>query len=157
MYNIQLETFIKVADVGSFSKAGEDLFISSTAVIKQINLLEERLGLKLFDRSNKELRLTNSGKVFYEDVKHYIKYSEEILKRAKNVEKKENILKIGTSPITSEKILIELWPIIQKYCKGIKLKLINYDNTVENARKILKNLGKEIDVIPAIYDEELLK
>ena len=39
MYNHQLDTFIKVADKGSFSKAADDLNISPTAVIKQMNLL----------------------------------------------------------------------------------------------------------------------
>ena len=38
MYDHQLDTFIKTADPGSFGKAGEALYISSTAVIQQINL-----------------------------------------------------------------------------------------------------------------------
>ena len=41
MYNPQLETFLCVAECGSFNKAAEKLFISPPAVIKQINLLEE--------------------------------------------------------------------------------------------------------------------
>lgn len=40
MYNPQLETFLRVADAGSFSKAAEHSYITPTAVIKQINLLE---------------------------------------------------------------------------------------------------------------------
>lgn len=40
MYNPQLETFTRVADAGSFSKAAEEAYITPTAVIKQINLLE---------------------------------------------------------------------------------------------------------------------
>ena len=51
MYNPQLETFLCVAEAGSFNKAAERLYISPPAVIKQINLLEESLGVKLFDRS----------------------------------------------------------------------------------------------------------
>ena len=51
MYNPQLETFIRVADAGSFNKAAEELFISPPAVIKQINLLEAQLGLTLFVRT----------------------------------------------------------------------------------------------------------
>lgn len=39
MYNPQLKTFIRVADAGSFNKAAEKLYITPTAVIKQINLL----------------------------------------------------------------------------------------------------------------------
>ena len=48
MYNPQIETFIKVADAGSFNKAAEELYITPTAVIKQINLLESSLDLVLF-------------------------------------------------------------------------------------------------------------
>ncbi|MBR3350156.1 MAG: LysR family transcriptional regulator, partial [Solobacterium sp.] len=42
LYNHQLETFLTVADSGSFRKAADSLFISPTAVQKQINLLEDR-------------------------------------------------------------------------------------------------------------------
>ena len=55
MYNKQLETFICVADSGSFSKAAEKLYLSTTAVIKQINLLEDSLGLTLFSRTHLSL------------------------------------------------------------------------------------------------------
>lgn len=43
MYNPQLDTFLCVAESGSFNKAAEKLYISPPAVIKQINLLEESL------------------------------------------------------------------------------------------------------------------
>ena len=39
MYNKYLEIFIQVADTGSFSKAAEKLYMSSTAVMKQMNLM----------------------------------------------------------------------------------------------------------------------
>ena len=42
MYNPQLDTFIRVAEAGSFSKAAQESFITPTAVIKQMNLLESR-------------------------------------------------------------------------------------------------------------------
>ena len=53
LFNSQLETFVVVADEGSFSKAAEKLFISTTAVIKQINTLEEDTNIQLFQRSRK--------------------------------------------------------------------------------------------------------
>ena len=59
MYKPQLDTFIKVAESGSFSKAAQALFITPTAVIKQMNLLESRLGLTLFHRSHQGLSLTH--------------------------------------------------------------------------------------------------
>ncbi|MGN0598984.1 MAG: LysR family transcriptional regulator [Oscillospiraceae bacterium] len=47
MFNPQLKAFVTAADCGSFTKAAEKLFISPTAVMKQINALEDHLGLKL--------------------------------------------------------------------------------------------------------------
>lgn len=51
LYNPQLETFLRAADAGSFNKAAEEAYITPTAVIKQINLLEASLGVKLFERT----------------------------------------------------------------------------------------------------------
>lgn len=70
MYNHQLDTFIRVADLGSFGKAAEAMYILSPAIIQQINLLEERCGFKLFVRSNHGVKLTPAGKSLYEDAYH---------------------------------------------------------------------------------------
>ena len=78
MYNHQLDTFIKTADLGSFCKAGEALYISSTAVIQQINLLENLCGFKLFVRSNHGVKLTPAGRSLYEDAKTLIHFSEPV-------------------------------------------------------------------------------
>mgnify|MGYP000411741255 CR=1 FL=1 len=84
LFNSQLETFVVVADEGSFSKAAEKLFISTTAVIKQINTLEEDTNIQLFQRSFKGVSLTEAGKSFYSDAKYIIKYLEDSVNRAKN-------------------------------------------------------------------------
>lgn len=51
MYNPQLDTSLRVADAGSFNQAAEVLYITPTAVIKQINLLEAKLDVKLVERT----------------------------------------------------------------------------------------------------------
>lgn len=154
MYNKQLDTFIKVAELGSFSKAAKELFITPTAIIKQVNLLEKTLDLVLFIRTHRGLTLTESGKSLYEDAKYIIQYSKDSLFRAKNAaDKKENTIRIGTSPITPGQFLVELWTDIHKYCPNIKLQLVTFENTPENAREILKNFGKSIDIVAGIYDE----
>ena len=83
MYNLQLETFIVVADMGSFNKAAEALYITPPAVTKQINLLEKDLGLKLFNRTHRGLALTEAGKSLYRDSKYIIQYCKESVERAK--------------------------------------------------------------------------
>lgn len=61
MYDRHLDTFVQVADSGSFLKASEKLYISANAVTKQINLLENDLGVRLFQRSTQGLALTEAG------------------------------------------------------------------------------------------------
>lgn len=157
MYNPQLETFIRVADAGSFNKAAEELFISPPAVIKQINLLEAQLGLTLFVRTHRGLKLTEAGKSLYQDAKYVIGYCRESVERARAaMQKEENVIRIGTSPMTPVQNMVDLWPKFQEYCPDIKFQMIPFENTPENAREILKNLGKNIDVIAGIFDESML-
>lgn len=67
MFNSQLTTFVSVADCGSFTKASDTLFITPTAVMKQVNALESHLNLKLIERTTHGVRLTPAGDVIYKD------------------------------------------------------------------------------------------
>ncbi|MBR6975575.1 MAG: LysR family transcriptional regulator [Ottowia sp.] len=64
MYDKHLDSFIKVAEAGSIAAAAEQLFISRTALNQQINLLEERLGIQLFQRHSRGVALTPAGEQF---------------------------------------------------------------------------------------------
>lgn len=157
MYNPQLETFLRVADAGSFNKAAEEIFITPTAIIKQINLLEASLDVKLFERTHRGLILTKAGKSLYQDTKYIIQYCRESVVRAKNAMQEDtNVIRIGTSPMTPAQLLMQFWPKIQEQCPGMKFQVIPYENTPENAREILANLGKNIDVIGGIFDDTML-
>lgn len=91
MHNPQIETFIAVAESGSFSKAAEKFFISPTAIMKQINSLEDRLGIKLFVRSNHGLTLTEVGESFLVDAKYIMDYSARSIERAREKESKQGL------------------------------------------------------------------
>ena len=157
MYNPQLETFIKVADAGSFNKAAEQSFITPTAVIKQINLLETGLGVALFDRTHRGLTLTKAGKSLYRDSKYIIQYCHDSVVRAKNaMQEDEHIIRIGTSPMTPAQVLLALWPKIHEQYPNMKFQLVPFENTPENAKEILANLGQNIDIVAGIFDETLL-
>lgn len=157
MYNPQLETFIKVADAGSFNKAAEQSFITPTAVIKQINLLEAGLGVALFDRTHRGLTLTKAGKSLYRDSKYIIQYCRDSIVRAKNaMQQDEQIIRIGTSPMTPAQVLLALWPKIHEHYPNMKFQLVPFENTPENAKEILANLGQNIDIVAGIFDETLL-
>jgi LysR family glycine cleavage system transcriptional activator len=63
-----LRTFCVAARYESFRTAGEELFITASAVSHQIKSLEEELGEQLFDRNSRELSLTATGQALYADV-----------------------------------------------------------------------------------------
>ena len=157
MYNPQLETFVRVADAGSFNKAAEELYITPTAVMKQINLLETSLDVKLFERTHRGLILTKAGKSLYQDTKYIIQYCRDSVIRAKNVMQEDTkVIRIGSSPMTPAQLLMQLWTKIQAYCPDMKFQIVPFENTPENAREILANLGKNIDVVGGIFDETML-
>lgn len=157
MYNPQLETFLRVADAGSFNKAAEKSHITPTAVIKQMNLLEASLDVKLFERTHRGLILTKAGKSLYQDAKYVIQYCKDSVIRARNAMHEDiNVLRIGTSPMTPAQLLMDLWAKIQVKCPDMKFQIIPFENTPENAREILENLGQNIDVVGGIFDDVML-
>lgn len=71
-----LETFVAVADSGSFSKAAQRLYTTATALTQQVNALERDLGFELLARTHRGCDLTAAGAIYY-------KYAKEILSLAK--------------------------------------------------------------------------
>ncbi len=59
----QLEVFVKVAELGSFSKAAEALFLTQPTVSEHIRALEEELGLRLLDRLGRGAAATKAGQL----------------------------------------------------------------------------------------------
>jgi len=74
----QLETFLEVARLSSFSRAAERRFRTQPAISSQIRALEEEVGAKLLDRSGGKVAVTAPGKVFQ-------KYAEETLEQRRIV------------------------------------------------------------------------
>lgn len=158
MISPQLETFVRAAELGSFSQAAEALGLSTPAVIKQMNALENALGLLLFERTHRGIRLTAAGASLLDDARYLIGYAAQSLDRARAAERKpERRLRIGTSLLTPSSFILRLWPKLPKALQSIRIELVPYENTPENAREILLNLGRNIDVVPGVYDETLLR
>src|ERR1043166_4058500 len=74
----QLETFLEVARLSSFSRAAEKRFRTQPAISAQIRALEEEVGARLLDRSGGKVSLTAPGKIFQ-------KYAEEAVQSRKGV------------------------------------------------------------------------
>lgn len=127
--------------------------------MKQINALEERLGITLFERTNHGLKLTEAGKSFLQDAKYIVDYSDRAIEKAKEIDNKDKqqSIRIGTSIMTPAKFLLDVWAEIQKFNPYLKIELIPFENTPINSVEILKNLGKHIDIVAGLYDDNFLE
>src|SRR5262249_11544319 len=76
----QLETFIEVARLSSFSRAAEKRFRTQPAISSQIRALEEEVGARLLDRSGGKVSLTASGKLFQEYAESMIESRKMVLR-----------------------------------------------------------------------------
>ena len=157
MKNLYLKTFICVTEAGSFNKAADKLYLSPTSVIKQINQLETELEVPLFERTHRGLSLTAAGTSLYSDAKYIIDFCRDAIERAQNaMAGNNNVIRVGTSPMTPPQTLSDLWPQIHKHFADISFQLVPFENTRENAREILQNLGQNIDVVTGIVDSTFL-
>ena len=102
MYDKRLDTFLEVCNTQSFNTASERLYISPSAIKKQIDLLERELGFKLFKRTKKGVSLTLSGQSFYKDTLKLIKLSNDAQRRSFLIAQKERYtIKVGSSLLFS--------------------------------------------------------
>lgn len=129
MLDSNLPVFISVAESGSFSQVALRLGKSPQAVFKQITTYEEKLGVKLFDRSPTGMRLTPAGISVYKDAKFLLSFSKESIKRAKEIEKNEgNLVRVALSPLTPPKFLGQVWPIASKQYPDLRIQLVPFEN-----------------------------
>lgn len=88
-----LKNFITIAESGSICKAAKELHISQPPLSKQIHSLEEELGVKLFERSNRGIQLTKEGNLLYRHANSLIAYSNQIKRELMHEE--DAIIRLG--------------------------------------------------------------
>lgn len=153
MYNHQLSVFICVADCGSFTKAAEKIYLSPTAVMKQINALEAHLGLILFERTNHGIQLTIAGESIYKDAKFLLSYSKKAIEKAqKLMQVSENTFFIGTSMLNPCKAFMDLWSQINDDFHGYKLHIVPFEDDHTNILFEINALGEKYDFLFGVCD-----
>ena len=111
MYNPVLDTFIRAAELGSFSKVAEKSYVSPSAVIQQINHLEAELNVRLFVRSKKGVTLTPAGEYFFLESKALIQRCSDI--RTHLLVYSDHVagsVLFGTNEFHAPRLIYDYWP-----------------------------------------------
>ncbi|MGN0610572.1 MAG: LysR family transcriptional regulator [Ruminiclostridium sp.] len=153
MYNPQLKAFVTAAECGSFTKAAEKLFISPTAIMKQINSLENHLGLKLISRTNQGVKLTPAGKMIYKDALFIFDYSEKSIEKARQyTQQYEKTFCVGTSILNPCKPFMDLWYKLSPQFPGYRLNIVPFDDEHTNIIAEVSSLGEKFDFLTGVCD-----
>ena len=128
MNTFQLVCFLTIAEHLSFTKAAELLHVTQPAVGQQIQSLEKELGVKLFTRTTRSVKLTKEGKSFLGDAAQIVNISERAKKRFASTSSKEiERLSIGCTN----------FPYLCQIMEAL-----------ENLKKIRPEIHPELQVIP---------
>lgn len=155
MYNPLLDTFLAAADCGSFTKAAERLYISPTAVMKQINALEKHLDIKMMERTPSGIRLTAAGAVIYKDAKFMIDYSQKSLASARAaLHTEDTTFCIGTSLLNPARPFMDLWYRVNASFPDYKLHLVSFQDNHEGILSEIEQLGEKFDFLIGVCDSK---
>lgn len=153
MLNFNLKAFVRVAECGSFTKAAESLYLSPTAVMKQINALEKHLDLILLERSPAGVRLTAAGEVIYQDAKFLLDYSRRSIANARQkMETDSRTFCVGTSMLNPARPFMELWYQVSREFPNYKLHLVPYEDNHEGILAEIARLGEKFDFLIGVCD-----
>jgi DNA-binding transcriptional LysR family regulator len=92
-------SFVKVVDTGGFSAAARQLNVTTSVITARVQSLEERLGVRLLNRSTRSVSLTEAGRVYYERCVQILSEMEDADEAAQMLQSKpRGILRLNTSP-----------------------------------------------------------
>ena len=100
-----LRTFCIAARYESFRTAAEELFITASAVSHQIKGLEQELGFSLFERGTRDLKLTETGRSFYEEVNPLIEKLDSIAAGFRAVGKRISV-RVSVQPFFASELFV---------------------------------------------------
>jgi LysR family transcriptional regulator, transcription activator of glutamate synthase operon len=126
-----LKEFVVLAEVGNYLEASDRLFISQSSLSKHIQGLEEELGVQLFDRTTRKIRLSQCGEVFLPYAQEIVKTEESGLEAVnKALEANSKVFSLGIIPSIDSYGISEILSDFGKNTKGFKVKLLEEDTSV---------------------------
>ena len=108
--------FFAVADAGAFSRAAAQLHITQPALWRQVHDLEAELGVRLFERAGRRVRLTGEGESLLRRARELLAAAEQLGEHARALRGGEvGTLRVGGSPQAIQSILA---PFLARYLKS---------------------------------------
>lgn len=142
----QLEVFVQVARLKSFSKAAEALYLTQPTVSAHISSLEGDLGAKLVVRSTREIQLTPTGSLLYSYATQILGLCERAEQDVKTASTDiQGSLSVAASTVPSQYLLPRILPHLRKHYPRLFLQVYQGDSS-QIAQRVFEN-GAELGII----------
>lgn len=155
----ELESFVAIAKVKSFSKASEKLFLTQPALSNHISKLEKELGITLFERNNKKTELTHAGQQFYISAQEILNQRENALLSLEMYQGKiDGMLQIATSSVPGQYIMPDILTGFHRLYPDVTYNL-HYLNSTEVVDQIVAGdldfgfIGADPDNRSIVYEK----
>ncbi len=126
-----ITTFVRVAELENFSATGRQLGIAKSAVSKQINSLEEKLGTQLITRSTRKIALTEAGQTYYRFCKEIVELQQSAESELKDYQSKPRGSVRVASDLTFGRIfLAPLVSALNRQYADLKIELLLEDRII---------------------------
>lgn len=124
-----METFVRIAELKSFTKAAEMLYLTQPTVSKQIVDLERFFEVKLIDRTKRSVVLTKAGEILLRYAVEFLALKKETVEAIEAFRGlKKGVLLIGASSIPGTYVLPRALSLFNRQYAGITLKLLISDS-----------------------------
>jgi DNA-binding transcriptional LysR family regulator len=121
----QLRTFLRVAEVGSLSQASDRLRVAQPALSRQIKMLESEIGVPLFARHGRGMKLTEAGRQLLEHVGTPLRLLENSFDEVRSSAKRiEGRVSLGMTPTISFILAGRLAKRVAKELPGVSLRIV---------------------------------
>ena len=121
-----LRYFVAVAELGNVTQAARRLHVAQPALSRQIQDLEEELGVKLLERSTRGIKLTEAGKFFADEAGAVLERADQALKAVRALARGETgELRIGYAPSPTTEILPRALAAFQTGAPGVCVTLLD--------------------------------
>ena len=125
----QLRYFVMLGRELHFAKSAEKLFITQPALTKQIQQLEEELKVKLFERTKRNVKLTEAGKYLLNESQYIINHLEQVVEATqRKAEGEEGEVRIGFVGSAMQNIIPNLLEQLNSLHPGIHTSLQELNN-----------------------------
>ena len=142
-----LRYFVAVAEMENLSRAAtQRLHVAQPSLSRQIRDLEEEVGVPLFARTHRGVRLTDAGRAFFDEARAILKYTNEAVLKARAIGgKREAELHVGDFPMVSARIMPRLLRDYKKAMPNVRVEL--HDWPVEKEIAAVRDGQLQIAII----------